>query len=59
MADTTVPAPALSSQPTNNDSNVCPHRQGPACPLCAVTDELIRIFNRPSLTTRLLKHLAR
>jgi hypothetical protein len=59
MARTNVPVPSLSAQPTHTDQNDCPHRQGPACPICAVTDELIRIFNRPTLTEQLLKFLAR
>lgn len=54
MAEKNVTPIRLSSQPTHTNENDCPHQQGPACPICAVTDELIRIVNRPSLITRLL-----
>jgi len=35
----------LPARPSDNED--CPHCQGPACPVCRATDELLRIVNEP------------
>ena len=50
----TVPA-----QPTTQTQAFCPHNYGPACPICAVTDELLRTLDRPTFAKVILNYLER